>query len=90
MICAFQCIHQIQSSLTYQMPTLFSSKQLISGSHPDNLVCDETQLTRQKGDPSDPDCLGHLTHFQPCSEDCDCLLYRFSGMVKYEVGNRKL
>ena len=35
----FQCIHQTRSSLTYQMPTLFSEEHMIFGSHPDNLVC---------------------------------------------------
>ena len=34
----FQYIHQTQSSLTYQMPTLFSKEHVISGSHPDNLA----------------------------------------------------
>ena len=27
---------------------------------------DETHLTHQKSDPTDPDCPGHPTHFQPC------------------------
>ena len=35
----FQCIHQAQNSLTYQTPMLFSKEHVISGSHPDNLVC---------------------------------------------------
>ena len=38
-------IHQIQSLLTYQMPTLFSNEHVISGSHSNNL---ETHLTLQK------------------------------------------
>ena len=55
------------SSLAYQMPTLLSKEHVISGSHPDNLVADETHLTLQNSDPSDPDCPGHTTHihFQP-------------------------
>ena len=28
---------------------------------------DETHLTLQKSDPSDPDCPGYPTHFQPCN-----------------------
>ena len=32
----FQCIHQTRSSITYQMPTLFSKEYMIFGSHPDN------------------------------------------------------
>ena len=36
----FQCIHQTKSSLTYQMLTLFSKEHAISGSNPDNLVCE--------------------------------------------------
>ena len=42
----FQYIHQTQSSLTYQMPTLFSKEHVISWSHPYNLVC--------RWDPLDP------------------------------------
>ena len=61
----FQCIHQTQSSLTYQMPTLFSKEHVISGSHPDNLACGLDPLDPPKSDPSDPDFPGHLTHFQP-------------------------
>ena len=33
-----QYIHQTQSSLTYQMPTLFSKEHVISGPYPDILV----------------------------------------------------
>ena len=61
----FQCIHQTQSLLTYQMPTLFSKEHVISGRIQIILFVDETHLTHQKSDPSDPDCLGYLTHFQP-------------------------
>ena len=53
----------ILKALTYQTPTLFSNECVVCGSHPDNLVC---SLTFQKSDPSDPDCPGHPTHFQPC------------------------
>ena len=48
----------------YQIRLLFSKEHVISGSHPDNLVCaDETHLS----DLSDPDCPGHPAHFQPCT-----------------------
>ena len=61
----FKCIHQTQSSLTYQMPTLSSKEHVISGSHvhPDNLVCGWDPLYPPKSDPSDPDCPGHPAHF---------------------------
>ena len=36
-----------------------------SGSYPDNLVCGWDPLDPLKSDPSDPDNLGHPTHFQP-------------------------
>ena len=58
-------MHQTQSSLTYQLPTPFSKEHVISGSYPDNLVCGWEPLDPN---PSDPDCLGHPTHFQPCLE----------------------
>ena len=52
----------------YQMPRLFFEEYVISGSHPDNLVGRWDPLDPQKNDPSDTDCLGHPTHFQPwCS-----------------------
>ena len=47
---------------TYQMPTLFSKEPVISGSHPDNLVCG-FNLPK-----NDLDCPGYLTHFQPWSD----------------------
>ena len=43
----FQCIHQTQSSLTYQMPTLFSKEHVISGIQI-IYFADETHLTLQK------------------------------------------
>ena len=55
----FQYIHQTKHSLTYQMPTLFSKDHVTFGFE------DEAHLTHQKSDPSDPDCPGHPTHFQP-------------------------
>ena len=59
----FQCIHQTKSSLTYQMPT---KNMWYLGHIQINLFVDETHLTHQKSDPSDPYYLGHSTHFQPC------------------------
>ena len=44
----FQCIHETQSLLSYQIPTLFSKEHVISGSRPDNLVCGWDTLTHQK------------------------------------------
>ena len=41
---------------------------LIFRSHPDNLVCGWDPLNPPKSGPSDPNCLDHLTHFQPCFE----------------------
>ena len=43
---------------------------------------DETHLTHQKSDPSDPHCPGHPTHFQPwsgssCSIESDIILKGF-------------
>ena len=70
----FQSIHQTQSSLTYQMPTLLSKEHVISGSHPYNLLADETHLTLQNSSPSDPDCSGQPTHSQPC---CMLVAYKF-------------
>ena len=57
-----------QGSLTYQMPMFFSKERVIyykSRSHPDNLVYGWDPLDSPKSDPSDPDNLGHSTHFQP-------------------------
>ena len=41
---------------------LFSKEHVISGSHPDNVVCRWDPLDPPKSDPSDPDCPGHPTH----------------------------
>ena len=65
----FQCIHQTQSSLT-QLPDANTScflknMHVISGLHPNNLVCGCDPLDPSKSDPSDPDCPGYPTHFQP-------------------------
>ena len=65
----FQCIHQTQSSLTTRCQHCFLMNMWYPGSHSDNLVCKWDPLDPLK---SDPDCQGHLTHFQPC---CEC----FSG-----------
>ena len=51
---------------TYQIPTLFSKEHVASRSHPNNLVCGWDPLDPPKSKPSDPACLGHPTHFQPC------------------------
>ena len=63
-----QCIHQIQDSLTYQMQ-MSSLKNMWSIKNPGHIqmiqFVDETHLTQQKGNPSDPDSPGHPTHFQP-------------------------
>ena len=76
----FQCIHQTKISLIYQMPILFSKEYVISGSHPDNLVCRWDPLDPPKSDPSDSDCPGHLTYFQPC--------YRCSRVTRHWVSSR--
>ena len=34
-----QTRHSSDQKFTHQMPTLFSKEHVISGSHPDNLVC---------------------------------------------------
>ena len=47
------------------MSTLFSKEHVISRSHPDNVVCGGDPLDPRKSDPSDLDCTGHPTHFQP-------------------------
>ena len=57
-------------SVTYQMPTLFYKKHVISGLHTNNLVWRWDPLDPPK---SDPDCLDHPTHFQP-RYLCICLL----------------
>ena len=61
----FPSIYQTQSLLACLMPSLFSKEHVISRSHPDNLVCGQDPLDPPKSDPSDPDCPGHPTHFQP-------------------------
>ena len=58
----------------YQIPTLFSKKHVISGSHSDNLVCGWDPLDPPKRDLSDPDCPGHQTHFQPWNKACNFTL----------------
>ena len=59
-------VHSSDPKFTYLSDAkLFSKKHVISGSHPDNLVCERDPLDPQTSDPSDPDCPGHLTHFQP-------------------------
>ena len=63
----FRCIHHTQNSLT-QLCTSFKFQHcfLKNMQYPQIIqFADETHLTHQKSDPSDPDCLGHLTHFQP-------------------------
>ena len=75
----FQCIHQTQSLLTYQMPTPFSNKHVISGSHSDNLVCGWDLLDPSKKWPS------HSTHFQPwATHPCK---YTSSSITIYTSGN---
>ena len=54
-----------RSSLTHQMPTLFSKEHVISGLHTDNLVCRWNPLDPPKIDPSDPDCRVIWPTFNP-------------------------
>ena len=53
-------VHSSDAKFTHQIPTLFSIELVVSGSHPDILVCRWDPLDPPK---SDPDCPGHLTHF---------------------------
>ena len=54
----FDCIHQTQSSLTYQMVKLFFKEHVISWSQLDNLAYGWDPLDPLKSDPSDLDCPG--------------------------------